>query len=296
MRMNIRLAVWMIALVLAPGLLFAGGKISFRLQGGWNYISGGDVNRGTQAWFDYGVANWPVQQGGYRAVHKGYEVGGDIIFELTPRFGIGIGGGYMRISRASQMSLLHDEPSLPSGGVVAEPILSAVPIRAGVFLTLPLSRKINFVADGGLSYYFRARYRDQMASVISMGDILTTYKCITTRAEDKTLPVGFQAGIGFEYELVRKVFLCLNARGRYARLGGWKGSSKLEIWEYNDEDVTTISEEGTLYYESVPELTRTPRLIMVQSSPPDGPGGKPRQAAIDFSGVSLQFGIRIRLF
>jgi hypothetical protein len=58
---------------------------------------------------------------------------------------------------------------------------------------------------------------------------------------------------------------------------------------------TTLSETEKLYYESVPMLTGSPRLIMVQSDPPAGPGGVPRQAVVDFSGVSLQLGIRIRL-
>jgi len=32
---------------------------------------------------------------------------------------------------------------------------------------------------------------------------------------------------------------------------------------------------------------------MVQSAPPAGPGGQPREAVVDFSGISLQAGIKI---
>jgi hypothetical protein len=39
-------------------------------------------------------------------------------------------------------------------------------------------------------------------------------------------------------------------------------------------------------------MPNSPRLIMVQSDPPDGPGGYPRQAVVDFSGVGLRAGVR----
>ena len=67
----------------------------------------------------------------------------------------------------------------------------------------------------------------------------------------------------------------------------------MSVFESNGEIL--FSERGILFYEVVPELANEPRLLMVQSDPPDGPGSEPRQAVIDFSGVSLQFGIRIRL-
>ena len=276
-------------LCLLPGLVFADGKFSLRLQGGRTYISGGDVHHGTKALFYPGPGE-VLQVGEYRGVHWGYEFGGDIIFELTPRLGIGVGVGYMLSSHTSEVESLD----LESGAdivVRAEPKLSAVPIRLGLYLTVPISRKFNLYADAGASYYFRARYSDEWGW--GWLDYLGTqigYIQVTTRAERKKVPLGFQGGIGFEYKLSHNLYLCLDARGRYARFRGWKGSSVLE----SDYEMP-FSEQGTLYYESVPMLTGSPRLLMVQSAPPDGPDGEPRQAVIDFSGVSLQVGIRIRL-
>jgi len=275
------------ALCLLPGLVFADGKFSLKLQGGWAYLSAGDINPGTQAYFDYHSTGWDRQTGGYRAVHNGYEFSGDIVFELSTRLGVGIGGGYLQISRASNMGLSLTEPSINSAGVSAEPRLSAVPIRASVYLTIPWREKFNFIADVGLSYYFRSRYSDESEAVYFPGPI---YVLITTRAENKKTPIGFQGGISLEYEMGRSFFLYLEARARYARFRGLKGSSVLE-----SDFETPFSEQGLLYYESVPMLPGSPRFIMVQSNPPNGPDGEPRQAVIDFSGVSLQFGIRIRL-
>jgi hypothetical protein len=280
---------------LVQGVVLADSRISFRLTGGGTYISGGDVNPGTRDWFYYSKADWVTfWYRGYRAVHYGYESGGDIIYALTPRIGISIGSGYLRISRASSMGLLTIVPSLHNGAASANPRLSAVPIRVGMHLTMPLSRKVNFLAEGGVCCYFNARYSDELVYVKFIGGLLDLYKSITTSAEAKGVPLGLHGGLGFEYRLLPNLFLSLSALGRYARFRTWEGSSELEVFE-NVEGWTTFSEQGILYYELVPELPDPPRLITVQSSPSMTIGPEPRKAVIDFSGVSLQFGIRIHL-
>jgi len=289
-RLTLGITISAIMLLLMSGAALADGKISLRLQGGWTYILGGDANHGTKAFFDYHSTGWDSQIGRYRAVHNGYEFGGDIIFELSPRLGIGIGGGYLEISRYSQISFHQAVPSLGSTFASARPRLSAIAIRAGVYLTVPWKKKFNFLVNAGLSYFLRSRYSDESEALYFTGDILAIYILTTTRAENKKAPIGFQGGISLEYEMGRNFIPYLEARVRYAKFRGWNGTSVLE----SDYEIP-LSEQGILYYEVVPTMTNTPRLLMVQSDPPDGPGGEPRQAVIDFSGISLQFGIRIRL-
>lgn len=277
------------ALFLLTGSLFAGGKISLRLQGGWTCVGGGDVNPGTEALFDYRASRWPSSTGEYRPVHSGYEFIGDVIFEITPRLGIGIGGGYLRLTRGSSLYLSDPEIFNSSATLAVEPKLSALPIRARIHLTVPIMQKFVFRAQVGPCFYVNTRYSDEWLYDV-FGFDLVGYIHITTHADRPRFPIGFDGSIGLEYELRHNLFVYLDAQGRYARFRGWRGSS---VIERSDELPST--EQGLLYYESVPMLTGAPRLIMVQESPPDGPGGEPRQAAIDFSGVSLQFGIRIRL-
>ncbi len=289
-RLNARMALSATLLMLLQGLVLADSRISLRLTGGGTSISGGDVNPGTQDWFYYNKEGWPVWHGGYRAVHTGYEFGGDAIYALSPRIGLSIGGGYLRISRASSMSFSMLGPSLSTATAGANPRLSAVPIRIGLHLTMPISGKVNFIAEGGGSYYFHARYNAEWIA----GDVLTFHKRITTSAEAKGVPLGFHGGLGFEYRLLPNLFLGLSALGRYARFRTWEGSSEFEFFELV-EGWTTFSEQGILYYEHVPNLPNAPRLIMIQNSPSTTVGPEPRKAVIDFSGVSLQLGIRIRL-
>lgn len=290
-----RIGAIAIAFGMFQGQVLAESRISFRLQGNWTYVSGGDVNPGTQDWLYYSKEGWAFWRGGYRAVHTGYEFGGDVIYALTPRIGISIGGGYLRVSRASSMFFDRGVPSLWTGGAGANPRLSAVPIRVGMHLTMPLSRKVNFLAEGGVCYYFNARYSDELEEATYLIDMgLSSSTRITTSAEAKGVPLGLHGGLGFEYRLLPNLFLSLSALGRYARFRTWEGSSEFEFFD-RVEGWTTFSEQGILYYELVPDLPYPPRLITAQSSPSMTIGPEPRKAVIDFSSVSLQFGIRIRL-
>jgi hypothetical protein len=278
-----------IALLWLPGLGLADVKFNLKIQVGGSYISSGDVNRGTQALFDWERAFWPASQGGYRPVHSSHEFGGDIIFELNPTIGIGIGGGYLKTSRDSVMEVSNPDMDV-TGWLLTEPKLSAIPIRLSLFLKFPLTAKINLNAIFGGSCYFQTRYSDDIReSSYTWANQLHGFYQITTRTEKKGAPLGFDGGIGIEYQLSRKLFLSFDAKGRYAKLRGLEGSS--EFYDQFGE----LFEQGKLYYESVPILIGAPRLIMVQSSPPEGPDGTARQAVVDLSGVSLQAGIRIRL-
>ncbi len=278
-----------IALLFVPALVKADVKISFKLQGGWAYLSAGDVNPGNEALFDWEKALWPTSQGGYRPVRHGLEFGGDIIFEFNPGIGVGIGCGYLMASRRSLMEFADPGNDI-SGGLSGRPELSAIPIRLSLILRFPLTAKIDLTTRTGGSYYFLARYNDEIRenSFSGLGQIHGFYQ-FAHRAEIGSAALGLDAGIGIEYRLNRRIFLCLDATGRFAKLHGWEGSSTIY------DELLNITEHGTLYYESVPSLPDYPRLIMVQTDPPAGPGGEPRQAVIDFSGISLQAGIRIRL-
>jgi hypothetical protein len=277
-----------IVVLTMPLSALADGKFSLKLIGGWAHISSGDINPGTKAFFDWFRGGRESASGGFRALHDGLEVGGDVIFDLTPRIGIGVGGGYLRVTRAFRMDLLYPPESDISAGAIASPELTAIPIRAALYLTLPWTRRLSFHADAGPVCYLRVRYRDEWitgghSGIIEFGNVITT-------SAARNAAFGFQGGLGFEYEVLRRLSLFLDARGRYARFRGLKGTSDVELFME-----APFTERGTLYYETVPWLEDSPRLTIVQSSPPDGPDGEPRQARVDLSGIGLQAGIRIRL-
>lgn len=290
---------------LIPRPTLAAAKISLKLQGGLSYLQAGDVNAGTQAFFDWGKVYFApppggLIQGGYTAIHWGYEFGGDIIFELNPNIGVGIGAGYLECSRNLQghprMMQIIDTPGGDPTLIKsfdAGTKLSAIPLRLSLFLTLPLSGKLNFIANAGASYYLEARYHgfwfvDERWSP----GFEPPFQTLSTTAEKEKSPFGFQGGIGIEYKAFAKTTLFVEAQGRSARFHGLEGTST-SVPGPNGGVLPSFSETGKLYYESVLLIPNAPRLILVQSAPPAGPGGQPREAVIDFSGVSLQAGVRI---
>ena len=279
----------LLMLCLIPGKAIADVKVSFKIQGDWAYVAAGDVNCGTQAYFDWRRSFWPASEGGYRALHHGFELGGDVIFELSRTIGIGIGSGYLEASRVSRMDVWFPD-RFEDGVLIAEPKLSIAPIRFGLFLNFPLKEKINFTTNFGIFYCLKARFSADWKYWHSVMDAIFDDTVLVTFAEKRGIPLGLNGGMGIEYKLVSKVFVCLSVQGRYARFRGMEGSS-----EFSSLINDPFYEQGKLYYESVPTLPDAPRLIMVQSDPPEGPDGEPRLAVVDFSGVSLQAGIRIRL-
>jgi opacity protein-like surface antigen len=298
--------IFALLLLLFPRSALADVKISLKLQGGLSNLRAGDVNPGTQAFFDWGKIYFApppggVIEGGYTAIHWGYEVGGDLVFELSPKVGIGIGAGYLECSKNQQglpwMMQIIDTPGGDPTQITsfdASTKLSAIPLRLSLFLTLPLSGKLNFIASAGASYYIEARYHGiwEVEEGWSRGTMEYPYQKLSTTAEKKKTPLGFQGGIGIEYKVSTKTALFVEAQGRYAKFHGLEGTSLSEQGPWGGL-FPPFSETGKLYYESVPMIPNEPRLLMVQSAPPNGPGGKPREAVVDFSGVSLQAGVRI---
>lgn len=291
--------------VIAFALLFivfphstqAAGRFSLKLHGGLTYLLAGDVNAGSQAFFDWGKTYFAPSPGGtitggYEPVHWGHEFGGDIIFELGPEIGVGIGAGYLQMSRDAPpfMMRIVDAP-LELDQTVGTKI-STIPIRASLFLSLPISKKLDFTANAGVSYYLQAEYHADWFVALPNAIFTGPASRLSTTAEKKTAGFGLQGSVGIEYKFIRSTGLFIEAQGRYAKFEGFEGMSTSVPGDYGGV-LPSFSETGKLYYESVPMIPNSPRWIMVQSAPPAGPGGQPREAIVDFSGISIQAGVRI---
>ena len=266
-------------LLLIPSVLSA-GSFSFRLYGGGNYLSGGDLNKGLQGWADYWTARridegYALQSGSFNPVHLGLGAGGDILFHLTPRLAVGIGTEYIAASKSTSFAFQAPLESI-DWEYVGKP--SAVPVKLSVFYFLPLGDRMKVGIHAGAGYY----WADARIESDTTGSEEINYLI-----ESKAKGIGFHGGIALEMKLLSNISVFIEAAGRYLSLSGFTGSVTI--------DEGAGSWDGTLHYwEATTSFISRYGYIDLLGGPPSGSSiFLSRDAKIDFSGASLRIGVVI---
>jgi hypothetical protein len=172
----------------------ADGRFAIRLSGGLGYLSLAEMNNGLR-----GVLNdiWASFQGDltsastYNDLKMGTNFAVDVIYYLSPKIGIGVGTEFIRGRKTSMYSWTGPR----AGSVSAEPLLTAMPLKAGLFFKLPLSGRLNFTADIGAGYYRTSldnTYAWEVTGIVPL---------TTERFKVSAWRPGFHGGIGLEYAL-----------------------------------------------------------------------------------------------
>jgi len=269
----------------------AGGfsRLSLRLYGGYSYVGASDVNTGSRGFFDilelyaaYGVGTF---SGSYAPLHGGFDAGIDLIYQITPKIGVGLGAGFIRSSRSSAGVYTYEGTP---GAVTAVPTISAIPIRLGAFFTFPVSPTLDFTAELGGAYYLGLEFDLEQTLEYGPDDWV---EFLYSGGEAGSSNLGFHGGLGLEYKISAKTGFFIQAVGRYAKLGNFKTA-----WEImNDSGGNSNTSDGKLYIrtETDPEFTFSE--FTVRDTPPvDDADTTYREPTFDFSGFSLQAGFRFR--
>jgi hypothetical protein len=265
-------------------------RLSVRLYGGYSHLAAGDINAGSDGYFELielytAVEPTWTMTGGYSPLHVGYNFGADLIFQLSPNIGVGVGAGYLRSSKNSLMTVTTDTEEIT---LTAEPTISAIPIRLGLFFTLPVANKISLTADIGGAYYAglkfdawqRMTYAD--ASWDQMG-----------LSASKSGNLGFQGSLGLEYEFSPMMGFFVELAGRYASFKNFPTATGTE----ESSDGTPSSSEGKIYLVGMDWGFGEFDWITLSETPPvvgEYDVVSFREPKFDLSGFSLQAGIRIR--
>jgi hypothetical protein len=212
----------------------------------------------------------------YNDLKMGTNFGADVVYYVTPKIGIGLGAEYVRGRKMS--SYTWTGPN--AGFISAEPLLTAMPVKAGLFLKLPLSGKLSFTANLGAGYYRASldnTYIWEVAGVVPE---------ITERFKVSVWRPGFHGGIGLEYALGSRLAIFFEALGRVAKIKGLTGTV-----QYNQND----AEAATLYYyEQLIDTTWYP-ILDASATVPIGPDIRSvREATIDLTGGTALVGFVIR--
>lgn len=269
---------------------FFGLKISLKLRGGWNIFSGADLDPGSGGLYDQAVDDLSsrgltIIRNEKKSNHSGFEAGGDLIYSITPRFGIGIGAGSVHTKRESFM--FYGEQDISDDYLRATPLFETRSLRLGAFTTFPLSSLLAISVNGGPALYF-AEYKFSMR--ITTYELEMAYYNLFLKEfyqEAKARRLGFEGGIGFEFTANPFTVFFLEAVGRYGKISGFKGREKTSF--YQDGGLRTSAEEGDLYFV---QTERSPILDIINGEPSGALSA--RKATFNVSGVSFFAGLKLR--
>jgi hypothetical protein len=273
----------------APTPAAKASKLSVKLYGGYSHVLAGDVNEGSDYYFEildyYQAEGYGTITGSYKPLHGGYNFGGDIIYQLSPKLGLGLGFGYMRNSSSSVGT--WDSGEGDSVTLTAVSTLTAMPVRLGLFFTTPLSNKLNLTADAGAAYYAGLKLEATQGLEFSSTDWMD----MTVEGSQRSgIDIGFHGSLGVEYMLSPKLGFFFEAVGRYAKFNNFELVTGTTEGSGGGPDTT----EGKLYiYSDTSGTTEISGFTIVETG--DTPDHDLWEPKIDLSGFSLQIGIRIRL-
>ena len=246
-------------------------------SGGGSFISGGDLNDGSQGFADYRSNILAVApQGQAKPAHLSYILGGELTLALSSHFSLGIGVDYFLGERESSVEF---QVGASTETLTTHPKMQAVPLRLAIFY-YPVP---NFYAKIGIEYYLaKCAYYYYSERAGSWEE---------WRGEATAQDFGILAGLGFEFELTSSFDFIIEATVRYARISGFKGRDRSK-----DSTGTNHIEEGTLYFYRVQTAGEDsyPLLFIREDKPTEANVFDPREAVINFSGLSLKTGFRIK--
>ncbi len=278
-----------LSVVFAPALLRADDSpVSIRLWGGMNYLLAKDVNDGNEGRnglisSDAGISGWSAS-GETNPVRMGYEFGGDLIINLTPRIGLGFGAGYLQGTKGSEIAFNKGTSNLV---MTSKPNIRAIPLRAGLFLNLPLGERAYLDFNVGAGYYLsKYSYEWKIEGAGYWEDV----DKITHKVSANGL--GFHGGIGLEFDLAANLAFFIEGQARYAKIGGFEGTVEKHYGYHED---WTYRGEGKLYYYDLKYGANNFKQLDVRTTQPSGPYvSNVREADVDFSGVYAVAGVKIK--
>jgi hypothetical protein len=262
-------------------------KFYLKISAGLSYLGMGDWNTHHMGWNE--SRRMSVEAAGgtvlseNQELHWGKEITGELIFNINSRFAVSAGAGYIYGKVADTAETIVE-------GVTALNIhdfkVSAIPLRAGGYYIYPIAPKMRLSIGAGLDYYFakfKRFYRREPG----------TGYWIETDMNGASGGIGFDGGIGFEYSLSKNVSVVIEGYGRYAKISGLEGNR-----ERVDSNNWSDSLDGKYY---TLERERLPwgwfQVVNIATTTPSEAGTRNvRDAELDFSGFSIQLGLKIKLF
>jgi hypothetical protein len=271
---------------------FFGLKITLKIKGGWNVFSGGDIEKGIGGMYNnafqlISASGAPIVESQKESNHAGLEVGGDLIYNVTPRFGIGIGAS--RINAGKESSIIYHITGSTDDELRIRPEIKVSVLRLGLFYTFPFAGRLGISVHGGPASYF-ARYiynMSQTSGSPGLDAVFNGFLPTGLYQEATTRQLGLEGGVGFEFNPNPFVAVFVEAMGRYAKISGFEGEEKTSAYQNFRPQV--FYQTGSLNY------VDTNQYLLLDIVPPEGvAAGNACKATLNFSGFSFMAGLKLR--
>jgi hypothetical protein len=262
-----------------------GMDFSLKVAGGVSFFDPQEVNTVLQSWEEYWTARadstqtWTYLGGEVSKLKMGYDFEAELILNFTPRFAIGLSGGYIFSDVSEKSTALTIEKVLGTFDHVKPTKISAIPLILSGYYLQPLTPSLSaFLRAGGGPLW--AKYFERDGNKKIEDESYSYSESISASAQGQIYILSL--GVVLETESGIRFFM--EGMWRKATITGFSGENKQE-------------ETGALIY--VEEYEQSYELWQAKygifAEPPSSENYREaKQGTIDLSGFSVKVGIMIK--
>jgi hypothetical protein len=279
------------ALVLMAALpAFAGEQVSFKLLGGLARIQGDDYNAGILGAYELARDMADSVSGGYKKIADGWIFQGEIVNFWGPHFGVGLGGGYYRMSNTGELAGTASVPD-PTYTFTSTytPKISVIPLFLNVHYLTRLTPGISLdLFTGPVFEIVQFSFARNATSSLNALSETETFNASGTA-------LGLQGGLSVGLHIVRGVTLVADGLYRAAKLKNLSGNWFLT----STTSSGTVTQSNSAYYMWSYEYSAGGVYHQIGFFDSDGPSGEgisgARKAHLNLSGLVAMIGIRLTI-
>lgn len=284
-----------IAIASAAALLLVAGtpalgqqQVAFKLLGGRASMQGDDYNTGVLGAYRLVKDTSDSLTGGYGQLSAGWTLQAEIVNYWGSHVGVGIGGGFYRMTGTSGVAGTASVPDPTYQFTsVYTPKISVIPLFVNLHYKFRVTERVGAdVFTGPVFQVAQYGFRREATSTLNSLSELETFN-----ASDTAL--GLQGGLTLGFRIVRGITLIAEGFYRSGRVSNIKGN-----WFLNSTTPSgTVTTSSSAYYLWAYDFTSGgtvyPQIGYFDANGPAGPGiTNPRKAGLNLSGPSVLVGFR----
>jgi len=259
-------------------------RISLKLTGGMTYFFDNDYIKGIRGLYDYYLDSYAGVTGKFKPPRLGLDFGGEIAFSIRENLAIGFGASHLRCSRESEFG--YQLPYFSSRDSL-KPDIRLIPLTVNLHYYVPAGPRLKADWFIGAGYYMMKFDHDW-----SVATDFFSYHSDQTFHSDKS-NIGFQGGLGLEYEVSPQIALVFQASGRFIRFSNLQGDLTEKIGSLNVswEDETT---NGYFwFYRRNEDNSAYAQVSFSETKPSENEYSAIRKGILDLSGIAAGIGLKI---